>query len=537
MRPDLFGLVPNVLDPVFYTGYSINLDDVISASGADHYFVTRWPSYLPAHFFSWMFGPYWGRLALHLLMLVALAELLWRLLAQLKCSRVSRFLSVSIVLTTPMFVRAFTTEYPEYYLIWAGLLVLVLSFSSTRTTTRTFLIGSLVTSIMITNPTSSFLCLLVLVNYFVSLRSDRDVKPLRWHIVFLALSVLVVIGFGYFYFRIRYGLPNIYQPTIDYLKSYRPPTEDGWRTPDRAWLMYFGWIYLPIIFVLAAFFRLQNEKSQYTNTLWHCVVLSLATYGFHVLMETLSGHALETSYYWSQLLPPILLLFVLLVARAFHKASLSFVLVLLVVTLGTYGFQIPQKMRLPHDTGLFLSLLLFLLLLYLTRKHHLQFGLLLLLGTIWVQVGSPKYEELTPQGNLNSPRYDLVFRDKSKLSEQVLNEIVWFTSQMDHVPLDHRSVFATTDDWPYVITGTYLPHLYGRFLLMKPTNPVFPNDRLGEFQMGFSPVLIIYGPSPESSRVLDVVRSALPNMSLIRDVVNQSGRKYRFIALTSLPVP
>lgn len=303
LRPDLYGLVPNVLDPVFYTGYSINLDDVISASGTDHYFVTRWPSYLPAHFFSWMFGPYWGRLALRLLMIVVLAELAWRLLAQLKCSRVSRFLSMAIVLTTPMFVRAFTTEYSEYYLIWAGLLVLVLSFGSTHTTTRTLLIGSLITSIVITNPTSSFLCLLALANYFVSLRSDKNLKALRWHLVYLALSVLVVIGFGYFYFRIRYGLPNIYQPTIDYLTSYRPPKEDGWRAPDRVWLTYFGWIYLPIILVLAAFFRLQKEKSEYTNTLWRCSVLSLATYGFHALIETLSGHALETSYYWSQLLP------------------------------------------------------------------------------------------------------------------------------------------------------------------------------------------------------------------------------------------
>lgn len=46
LKPDLFGLVPNGLDPMFYTGYSINLDDVLTVNGNQHYFVTQWSSCL-----------------------------------------------------------------------------------------------------------------------------------------------------------------------------------------------------------------------------------------------------------------------------------------------------------------------------------------------------------------------------------------------------------------------------------------------------------------------------------------------------------
>ena len=69
LQPDLFGLVPNSLDPMFYTGYSINLDDALAAAGNRHYFVTRWSSYLPQYLSTQLFGPYWGRIILRLLML------------------------------------------------------------------------------------------------------------------------------------------------------------------------------------------------------------------------------------------------------------------------------------------------------------------------------------------------------------------------------------------------------------------------------------------------------------------------------------
>ena len=78
LNPDLFGLVPNSLDPMFYTGYAINLDDALAVAGNRHYFVTRWSSYLPMYLFSEMFGPFWGRLFLRLAMILTLAEVFWR---------------------------------------------------------------------------------------------------------------------------------------------------------------------------------------------------------------------------------------------------------------------------------------------------------------------------------------------------------------------------------------------------------------------------------------------------------------------------
>jgi hypothetical protein len=165
LKPDLFGLVPNGLDPMFYLGYEINLSDVLEAAGNKHYFVSRWTSYLPAHFTSLLFGPYWGRLVLRILMVAVLSEAIWRFLANLGIRAHARLLSIFLLVTSPLFVRAFTTDYPEYFIIWASLLMAVLSFTERATWKRSVLMGALAASISIANPTATILSSFILINY------------------------------------------------------------------------------------------------------------------------------------------------------------------------------------------------------------------------------------------------------------------------------------------------------------------------------------------------------------------------------------
>ena len=49
LQPERYSLTPNSLDPVFYTGYASNFDDVLNAAGDRHYFVTRWTAYYPVY--------------------------------------------------------------------------------------------------------------------------------------------------------------------------------------------------------------------------------------------------------------------------------------------------------------------------------------------------------------------------------------------------------------------------------------------------------------------------------------------------------
>jgi hypothetical protein len=532
LRPDLYGLVPNVLDPVFYTGYGINLDDVITAAGDDHYFVSRWPAYLPTHWLAEIFGPYWGRLVLRLTMVALLAEALWRIFHRLNFSAPTRLLSTALLLTTPMFVRAFTTDYPEFFIIWAGLTSFLLSFNSSIAKLRSLVIGTLAMAMIIANPVSVVLTTLILLNYYYQLHSELSPRKRLLNVTLLMTSMIATALFGYLYFKIFYNLQNIYSPTIEFLKNYSPSVDDPWRVDGRPWVLYFGWIYLPILYLAVALNRAKTAKHVYKNYLYRCIFVAAAIHIFHWFLELRTGHALETSFYWSMSLPPLLLLMHLVLSKVFDAVDRKKFVFVFALVLTLYRFQIPQDFPLPDGFALVLLLLLTVLVLLALNQKLFLLGTFLLISTVWIQTGSPKYENLTPGGNLNSPRYDLVYGPNNIASQEVLEEIIWFTEQMDLVSDDTRSVFASTDEWSYVVTGTYLPHLFGRFLLIDPDKPKFPQERIAEFQMGFSPLIVIYGESSDSLNVLKAINLALPQFSVIRDEVHQGGRGYRLIALS-----
>ena len=73
LKLDLFGLVLNRLDPMFYTGYLINLDVAWAAAGNQRYSVTRWTFYLP------QYPALWTLLYSGLLMLSVLSEVMRRI--------------------------------------------------------------------------------------------------------------------------------------------------------------------------------------------------------------------------------------------------------------------------------------------------------------------------------------------------------------------------------------------------------------------------------------------------------------------------
>ena len=108
LKPDLFGLVPNRLDPVFYTRYLINLNDAWAAAGNQHYSVTRWTSYLL------QYPALWTLLYSGLLVLSVPSEVMRRIGRRLGLSAITRFITALIVLMFPMFERSFTRDYTEH---------------------------------------------------------------------------------------------------------------------------------------------------------------------------------------------------------------------------------------------------------------------------------------------------------------------------------------------------------------------------------------------------------------------------------------
>lgn len=530
LKPDLFGLVPNGLDPMFYLGYQINLDDALEAAGNKHYFVSRWTSYLPAHFTSLLFGPYWGRLVLRLLMVAVLSEAIWRFLANLEIRAHARLLSIFLLVTSPLFVRAFTTDYPEYFIIWASLLMAVLSFTERATWKRSVLMGVLAASISIANPTATILSSFILVNYvFNEICAQKSRKVLKEASVVI-LSFLTVILSGFVLFKYWYGVENIYQPTLDFIKNFASPDVDGWRTPTRKWLLYFGWLYLPILYSIAA---ISIAKSSTRKVLFRCAFLTLSIFLWHIYLETQNGHALETSFYWSMLLSPALLTITVVVSTVFTSLHSWHSLALMTGVLFLYQYNIPQNIRLPHGYPLIAIVGMAALILSITSKRMASIAVFsLVILSVWLQVGSPKYAVLTNGGDLNTPKYDLVYGKSASKSNEILRETIWFLNQMDKVPSDSFSTFLPAGGWSYAIVGTYIPHPFSRAVTPLSSDRVFDPNTSDELLFGYKKTLVIYGNSIEAEKMLQRVKKEIPDISIVRDVTHSSGLSYRLVAMT-----
>ena len=533
LQPDLFGLIPNGLDPMFYLGYEINLSDALESAGNNHYFVSRWTSYLPGHFASLIFGPYWGRLMLRLVMVSVLSETIWRFLSGMNIRAHARLISIFLLVTSPLFVRAFTTDYPEYFIIWASLIMTVWSFTEKPTLRRSATLGALAASLAIANPTAMILSCLILVNYFFDEICAHHIRNIRNQCIVALISFCATFLAGYAIFRFMYGVANIYQPTWDFIRDYVKPELDGWRTPTKEWVFYFGWLYLPFLYSVAALSVSKSMKTNVRATLLRCTSLTLLILTVHIYLEMKNGHALETSYYWSMLLAPPLIVLVVIVGSTLNSLRVWHSLALLAVVLCIYRFRIPQITRLPSGLPLLIGIALFVLALILLSKHaKITFMYFLVLISIWLQVGSPNYAIRTNAGDLNSPRYDIVYGQNSSVSNQVLRETIWFIDQMDRIPSDSLSTFVSAGGWSNAIVGTYVPHPFGRAIDPSPREVLFDQDTGDEFLFGNRKSLVIYGTPVEVEKMIQKVNNQIPDISVIRDVTHSGGLFYRLIALS-----
>jgi hypothetical protein len=219
LKPDLFGLIPNSLDPMFYTGYSINLDDTLAAGGNGHYFVTRWSSYLPQYFMCQIFGPYWGRIALRLFMLAIISEVFWRIGKRFRFTPSSRVAAFMLVIFMPMFVRAFTTDYQEYASLFYGVLLASIVFTQKQTFKWCAGFGVLSALLAISNPFNSGIIVLAGIVWVVREFTLKQIPQLVPKILVSVLASFATILLGYVWFRYHYGIENIYKPTLDFIQN------------------------------------------------------------------------------------------------------------------------------------------------------------------------------------------------------------------------------------------------------------------------------------------------------------------------------
>ena len=390
LRPENYGLTPNSLDPFFYSGYAINFDDVMNAVQDRHYFVSRWSAYYPGYIADALAGPFVGRLLLRLVLAAAILLSIWGMGRRWRWTRAQQLLIGVLVLTMPMFVRAFFTDYVEYMVVALGICLVAMCLRERQTALSAAISGALAALIVVANPiaiTSIVLPLAVCV-----LLGGRRVRDKAFIAAVIAGAGAVVVMGGLVIFRWRYGIDNVYQPSIDFIRTYRGG--DELQSPRLEWLWHFTWLFAtPIVLVSAA--GLAWRRSVRFERV---EVVAFAMAGLQYLYQWLDqfvrdGNGLEMSYYWSFAYPTFAVAFALFVGRLTRAissvplviGSLAWILFLLI--------GVPDAFRLPAGVGFaIVALVVVGGAVAVCRRSTIAAVSVVVVLVGWTQIGAPDYD-------------------------------------------------------------------------------------------------------------------------------------------------
>jgi hypothetical protein len=527
LRPENYGLTPNTLDPFFYTGYAINFDDIMNAVRGRHYLVSRWSAYYPGYIADALAGPFVGRLLLRLVLAAAILLSIWGMGRRWQWTRAQQLLIGVLVLTMPMFVRAFFTDYVEYMVVALGICLVAICLRERQTALSAAISGALAALIVVANPiaiTSIVLPLAVCV-----LLGGRRVRDKAFIAAVIAGAGAVVVMGGLVIFRWRYGIDNVYQPSIDFIRNYRG--RDLLKSPRREWLWHFTWLFAtPIVLVSAA--GLAWRRSVRFERV---EVVAFAMAGLQYLYQWLDqfvrdGDGLEISYYWSFAYPTFAVAFAVFIGRLTRTissvplviGSLAWILFLLI--------GVPDAFRLPAGVGFAIVALVAVGGVIAVCRRSTVAALAIVVGLVgWTQIGAPRYDPSSYFQFNMSPRYDDLFRMAGDISEMAYREAVWFEEQMDTIANDASTSFVVLGNWSSNIVGLYAPHVVGHMVPVDPETGRLSRVGIAEIRTGSRPIVAVLGPPGDVATMIATFPEDLGVGSLLLDVTHASALGYRLV--------
>lgn len=531
LQPETFGITPNNLDPMFYTGLGINFDDAVTV-GADHYFITRWSAWYPLYLADQAAGPYWGRLLLRWAATSAVVAALWQLRPRWTWGQ--RLLAGSVLVTMPMFLRPLLTDYSEYAIVLAGLgLVVVCLREPERQSARTAAVAGLLTGLLVVaNPLAVLmaappLAVMVLLN-------SRWIPAKLINGTVIGLTTVAVVGFGLVWFRWLYDIPNVYQPTIDFLRN--PPGPDLLRSPNLSWLARFTWLYVPPFTAGVAAVASLHPETRLDRTEWQAVGLAVVQWLIQWADQFVrKGTGLELSYYWSLSFPTLGVAVVLVAARLASSLSVRRASAIVAGLVALLLIGLPSWARLPHEFGFVaLSVAVAAAIGFLVRHSPTAGASVFVAYVTLTQVGAPPYHPLAYHFFDASPRYDHLFWGDGDQAEEIYRETVWFEREMDKVPADANSAFLSIDNTAAPIQGIYHPHVGGQLIGLDPeTGRLRPLDRLLLLTGNWS-ALSILGPPDKVTEAIESLSPDIPLPAPAIDEIHDGDLGFRLVAF---PLP
>ena len=533
LRPENYSLVPNWLDPVFYTGYATNFDDLIHGVGQTHYFITRWSLYLPNYAATRVFGPIVGRLVVRLVLSTGILTATWRFGRRWKWSLAQEVLAGTVLVTTPMFVRAFFTDYSEYAVVAYGLLLVLLCLRARQSPWSVGAIGVLTGLLLIANPvTITVVAAPVAVAIWFGASTYRGRAAIAAGAVTAAVAIVVA---GLVLFRWRYGIPNVYQPTIDFMRH--PPGPDSLRSTRHEWLWKFTWLYGPPIVMVAyvGFARVRRVRLDRTEiTALGLCAFQYAYQWFDQFVR--NGDGLEISYYWSYIYPTFGVLLVIGVTRATAGQRSRVAVLITGLWIALLAFGVPDSLRLPDGAWFFLLAAAVVGAAVVVGVRSAPAGAAIVLGLVaWVHLAPSDYDPSAYHPYNVSPRYDLLYRQAGNLGERTLDEIVWFERQMDTVPNDAYASFAPLSFPASTVSGVYAPHIDGRLLDPASGTATMIQRALTGHPGGVPLVIALYGPPDDVGLLAEQFELQTTFGPPVLDNTHAGGLGFRLVVLSAMP--
>lgn len=528
LRPENYSLTPNSLDPVFYTGYSMNFDDVMNAVRDRHYFITRWSVYLPMRVFDAMFGPIAGRLIWRWVLAVFVGAVLAAFARERGCRRSVQLLLVALALSMPMFVRAFMSDYMEFAVLSLGLMIVVVCLRERHGARSGALVGGLGALMLVANPVSVFMLTFSIVVALVLCRNGWRARAR-----FVAgggVAAVVVFAAGLIFFRWRYGIENVYQPSIDFMRTYQGDP-DAWKSPRLDWMGRFTWIYAPLVLLAVAGLMSLTRRVRWTRVEIGSFALLGVQYCYHWFDQFVQNNfGLELSFYWSFIYPTFAIALIVVVGKLAEHTRDVWLAAAGIGWIGFLAVGVPTALRLPP--GLWFGFVLLAVIgtcVALGRVSLPAVAALMVALIGWSQIGAPSYDP-SAYFRLNvSPEYDDLFRRGGDESEQILDETVWFADQMDRVPNDASTSFVTVGGWSSSIVGIYAPHVTGRWITTNDPDGHLRIETLREIKGGNRPILAVFGPPASVQPVVDNLVVDAGATVQVLDETHEGALGYRLV--------
>ena len=529
LRPENFGVTPNGLDPLFYTGYTINFDDILNAAGTDRYFISRWSAYLPVYALSRLAGPFMGRLLFRLFLAMAIARSV-KLLGKARGWTTSQnLLAIALLLTMPMFVRAFFTDYVEYFVVSVGVCLVALCVRGRRSWVTDVAVGGSAGLMIVANPVAVTAVFIPLLAY--TLIGIVGVRRRFVSSLLVTISIAVVILSGLILFRFRYGIENVYEPTITFIKNHHG--RDPLKSSKLAWLGLFTWLYAPAMLIAVAMIGVARARGR--NFRHEAVALAICTFQYLYQWAdqfVRDGDGLEIPYYWSFMYPSFGIALILVVSRLNEAWRPRCHLAVGILWVAALLVGVPSALRLPQGLPLALVGLAILVLATHWRDRPTLSAAFLLSSILWSQIGAPAYRPDAYFVYDMNPRYDRLFRQAGNASEKLHAETVWFTQQMDRVADDASTSFLPTDGLPSVMSAVYGAQVDGKMLWLGTDNLSLPAKSLNEIRMGFRPIVAVYGPPDRVKAVVASLPADLSSAPILLDEVHSSALGFQLLVMS-----